>query len=269
MKTSNDRNQSCICGSAFTLIELLVVIAIIAILAAMLLPALAAAKLRAQNIQCVSNLKQISLAYVMYVNDSADRSPLQDWQDPGYTNGLWVNALIAYQAGVNAVRLCPVTATNKPVNSNGNTGFGTAERAWSGWNTTGSYGFNAALYGDPDYTWAQCFQKVSLVPHPTATPAFMDASWVDAWVMSVPLPTVGVADLYNGNDNAFNANAWGLGIFGLARHGGKGPSNAPRSVPVGAALSGSINTAMVDAHVEAMKLQNANAYYWCQGYVIP
>lgn len=70
--------------AGFTLIELLVVIAIIAILAAMLLPALAAAKARAQGIACLGNTRQIALAFTMYAGDNHDYFPANEQLNGGY-----------------------------------------------------------------------------------------------------------------------------------------------------------------------------------------
>src|SRR5438105_869756 len=82
-------------GRGFTLIELLVVIAIIAILASMLLPALAKAKTKAQGIKCLSNLKQLQLAWHFYAGDNDDRLTSSGYIRPVEPTA-WVNGWLDF-----------------------------------------------------------------------------------------------------------------------------------------------------------------------------
>ena len=112
MKTSDQKNRRGL-AAGFTLIELLVVIAIIAILAAMLLPVLSHAKETARRISCMNNLRQLSLASRMYVDDNQGiyppRARTDRWPDKFYDN-----------YGKNAkMLLCPTDLSDAQISSNG------------------------------------------------------------------------------------------------------------------------------------------------------
>ena len=95
------------CDGGFTLIELLVVMAIIALLAALLLPTLAMARQKGQQTACINNVRQLTLAVLMYADEHDDTLPPTASVDATGNEVDWPSLLDSYVGHVAKIHLCP------------------------------------------------------------------------------------------------------------------------------------------------------------------
>ena len=167
---------------AFTLIELLVVIAVIAVLAAILFPVFAQAREKGRQTACASNLRQLGLATLQYVQDNDETWPPYEYADGTYTrywfgfraNGVWDKTKGVLQPYLkNAqVQRCP-SWTGAAHFGDGN-GFG-----YNALNV-GSHGRYNANYELDDPMAGDAPARDTELSHPSATVAFGDGGYVNA-----------------------------------------------------------------------------------------
>jgi prepilin-type processing-associated H-X9-DG protein/prepilin-type N-terminal cleavage/methylation domain-containing protein len=248
---------------AFTLTELLVVIGLILVMMSLLMPALGKVRAAASATSCLSNLRQMGIAWTLYTGENKGRLLEYIWATGPRPDiawrGYWPGVLEEYKVRGD-VLLCP--SASEPVPFSQNKGFGTVWQAWTGkYSNNGTpVRFSASLYRDGSYGYnrymtagggfaldARATKLTSIRPL-SDVPIFMDAVYADFQPLngSETSPVQPPPDLRGSDLLAANNDHW---RFLIARHG-RG-----------------VNVCMADGSARRVPLEEMYELTWKAGWI--
>lgn len=263
---------------AFTLIELLIVIAIIAVLATLILPALSSAKLRAQQITCLNNTKQLAQMEILYQQDYGKGVlAFQDTWAPG-----WAYPHGVMNSGSSDFRICPLARDLRPVIGGGveQQAFesGTAVNPWRygsegvvSLDSTGTYAVNGWFDTPPTIgpnlgaIIDKFFLFASSAQHPAETPLFMDSV---CWSVCPDTNDMATGDLFFGF-KTLSLTPGSMSAVTIARHGSKPPisASAPWNMTKLLPRIWGVNVSFEDGHAALVKLPDLWTLAWNRTWI--